>query len=358
MSPLQSWCGFAALCLTMILLPFLPALRTMLRGEPRPPAAEENSDAPLRIETFRHTLQEQFSNLLELARESGPIRGANESGRPFIVLGFNNHLAETLPPSSKRLRSLVLAAGHLDIPGELICDREIFAEGRINIAHNAVVKSVLSHRDIAIGPRARVTRWVRSDRRLDIAEGASVKGWASAGIEIALARRARFEHLAAPRIVFGRQPERSTPSAQTDTIARFDPPSRRGEQLGNGRNLSIPAGHTVKGDLIVSGQLQIGDGCQIFGQLRADKGIHIGNHVQIDGAVYADGPISAGAACMISGPVVSRGALKLGPGSQIGNAESPTTLAADSLLISEGCIAHGTVRARRRGEIIEERTPS
>lgn len=358
MNAIQIWLSFVALLITTLALPLLPALRTVLRGEPRKPEQEREKDAAARVSSFRRMLDEQFANLIQLAREGGPIRGANENGHPFLVLGFNNHLAECLPPGAKRLRSLVLAAGHLDIPGELVCDREIFAEGRINIAHNAIVKSVLSHRDIAIGPRARVTRWVRSDRRLDVAEGASIKGWGSAGIEIALARRARFEHLDAPRIVFGRQAESAARSTQADTFVRFDPPSRRGEQLGNGRNLSVPPGHTVKGDLIVSGQLHIGDGCRIFGQLRADKGIIIGQEVQIEGAVYADGPINIGNDCFISGPMISRSELRLGAGCQIGKRDALSTLAAETLIISEGCIAHGTVHAQRRGEVLDTRSPA
>ncbi|PLK48539.1 hypothetical protein [Uliginosibacterium sp. TH139] len=355
MSPLQAWLAFVALCAFGLLLPFLPALRTLRRPEARNPAPEAEKDAPARIEAFRGMVTQQFAQLLQVVRESEPIQGANESGRPFIVLGFNKHLAECIPPATRRLRSLVLSAGHLDIPGELVCDREIFAEGRINVAHNAVVKSVLSHRDIAIGIRARVTRWVRSDRRLDVAEGGSVKGFASAGIEIALARRTRFEQLEAPRISFGRQPDSPARPALEDPVARFDPPSRRGEQLGNGRNLVIPPGHTVRGDLIVAGLLEIGDGCRIFGQLRADKGIVLGQDVQIEGAVYADGPISTGANCLVSGPLISASSLRLGPCSRVGKPDEPSTLAADELLVSEGCVAYGTVRAGRRGEVIDAR---
>ena len=357
MSPVQTWLIFYGLIIIGLAIPFMPALRTMMRGEPRSTAMDQDIDAPGRIASFRTTLAEQFTGLLKLVREE-PIRGGNENGHPYLLLGYNHHLGESLPPGARRLRSLVLAAGHLDIPGELICDREIFAEGRINIGHNAIVKAVLSHRDIAIGPRARVTRWVRSDRRLDVAEGASLKGLASAGIELAIARRTRFEHLDAPRIVFGRQADSPVQSSLADDFARYTPPSRHGEQLGNGRNLSVPPGHTVKGDLIVSGKLHIGEGCRVFGQLRADKGITIERDVVIEGSVYADGPISTGSDCVISGPIVSRSTLNLGPGCQVGKPEAPSTLAAETLLISESCVAYGTARASRRGEVIDARSHS
>ncbi|MBS1208960.1 MAG: hypothetical protein H6R19_1358 [Proteobacteria bacterium] len=357
MTPLQALLAFIALCLLCLLLPLLPLLRTLWRGTPRPAPPEQQAEASERVEEFRRMVHEQFAHLLHLARDSGPIRGANENGRPFIVLGISNHLAELLPPGSRRLRSLVLAAGHLDIPGELICDRELFAEGRINVAHNALIKSALSQRDIAIGRRARVTRWVRTERRLDVAEGGQLKGWASAAMEIALARRARFEQLRAPRIVFGRLPEDARRPRQPDTVARFDPPLRRNGQPGNGRNLTVPAGHTVKADLLVSGKLVVGDGCRIIGDLRADKSIVIGRDVVIEGAAYADGPISIGPGCLINGPVYSRSEVQLGAASEIGSSTHLSTLVADTLLISEGCIAHGSVWALHHGEVLDERSP-
>ncbi|KAF7597857.1 MAG: hypothetical protein CGU29_16420 [Candidatus Dactylopiibacterium carminicum] len=154
MNQAQGMMIFIGICSVCALLPWLPALRTLSRQATPPPPGNRLLGADVRVGMFRQMISEQFATLLALARDGGPLRGANEKGRPFIVLGFNNHLSEQLPPSARRLRSLVLATGHLDIPGELICDREIFAEGRINIAHNAIVKGALSHRDIALGARA------------------------------------------------------------------------------------------------------------------------------------------------------------------------------------------------------------
>lgn len=336
-----------------LLLPVLPLARTLARGAAPLPTPELIPGLAAQAAEFQRMVSEQFTHLLHLARNSGPIRGANEKGSPFIVLGIANHLAEQLPPGSRHLRSLVLAAGHLDIPGELICDRELFAEGRINIGHNALVRGALSRRDIAVGRHARVTRWVRSDRRIDVAEAGQIRGWASAAQEITLARRGRFEHLLAPRILFGRQPDAPF-SRQADPVARFDPPVRNPLRPGNGRNLKVPPGHVVKGDLLVSGRLFIGDNCHIIGDLRADHSITIGENVIIEGAIYADGTISIGAACVISGPVRSPDEVHLGFHCEIGTQAAPSTLIAGTLLINEGCIAYGSVRALRHGEVITD----
>lgn len=356
MTPTENLLAFSALSLLALLLPILPLLRTALRKPDR--RASLRSQAPAaaaaaaQIEAFRTGIHEQFSHLLQLTRSNGPIRAANDKGQPLLVLGTTHHLADELPPASRRLRSLILSAGHLDIPGELICDREIFAAGRINIGHNSLVKSVLSYRDIAIGRRARITRWVHSDRRLDVAESARLKGWASAAQEITLARRSQFAHLAAPRILFGRQQEKSQ-RPHADTVGRFEP-SRRYEEPGHGRKLSIPAHHSFKGNLLLSGSLHIGDHCHIIGDLRADKAIHIGRNVIIEGAIYADGPIHIGPDCQLSGPLVSRSEIRLGSACEIGSLAQPTSLSANTLFVSESCIAYGSVCAHAHGIVVEK----
>jgi predicted acyltransferase (DUF342 family) len=215
---------------------------------------------------------------------------------------------------------------------------------------------MLTHRDIAIGPRARVTQWVRSDRRLDVAEAAVIKGWASAGIEIVLARRARFRKLQAPEIRFGRQREAADHRAAADTVASFTPPARSGEQPGNGHHLQIPALHTMKGDLVLSGVLTVGDGCHLIGRIRADQGIVLGQDVRIEGALHAGGDILIGQRCVISGPVISTTAIHAESGCVFGSRDEPCTVSAENILIGEACLAHGTLHALRQGEVQPERS--
>lgn len=353
MSDLDILLALPALALLALLLPVLPMLRTLARPAAALPVADPLPEAAAQAAEFQALVSSQFSNLLQLARGKGPIRGANEKGNPFIILGMTNHLAEQIPPGTRHLRSLVLAAGHLDIPGELICDREVFAEGRINIGHNALVRAALSRRDIAVGRRGRITRWVRSDRRIDVAEAGQLRGWASAAQEIMLARRTRFEHLLAPRIVFGRQPDVALPR-QSDSDARFDPPARTRQQPGNGRNLSVPPRHVVKSDLLVSGRLVIGDDCHIIGDLRADGSITIGSNVLIEGSIYAEGSISISAGCVVAGPLCSPDEIHLGFHCAIGTPATPATVLGGTVLINEGCIVYGSVRALHRGEVITD----
>lgn len=335
------------------LLPLLPIIRTWL-GKPQiQPHPGHEHDPSESMKAFGHLVQEQFGALLDLARHSGPIRGANERGLPFIVLGVTTPLVSQIAPKTKRLRNLVLSAGHLEIPDSLVCEREIFAEGNIHIASRSLIRAALSHRNIIVGRRARILRWIYGSQRIEVQETALIKGWAEAGQEIRLARRSQFTHLQAPVILFGRQPVSPRPDRE-DTVARFDPPAYNPAQPCYGRHLDIPARHSVKGDLFVSHHLVIGDHCHIIGDLRSDGSIEIGHSVVIVGSIYAGGTITVGAECFVRGPVISKGELQLGFRCIIGHASEPTTTLASTLLLHEGCVAYGCVHALLHGEVLTD----
>lgn len=341
--------GFGLMGFFSIVLPLIPALRTLKRAPNRAPPQETPLSPQSQCETFRHLIARQFGHLLTVAKTRGTLHGETESKRPYIVLGINSHLANEIPQGIQRLRAMVVAAGHLDIPGELICDREIFAEGKINIGHNTMVKSVLSPRDIAINTKARVTRWVRSDRRIDIAESAWVKGWTNAGVEISLARRARFEHLSAPIISFGRQT--ASKSIETEIVGRYSPKQSDDGETRPIRSIAVPDNHVVKSDLLATDRLVIGNECRVIGDLRAGKHLVIGAFCRIEGAVFSDGTITIQEGCRLSGPIVARGSIFLHTACQIGSTDQPSTLTAPCMKIAEGCVVHGTVLATNRGEV-------
>jgi len=350
--PWETLLELSLLGLCAVALPFIPAARTLLRPPQRAPLKETMLSPQSQCETFRHLVLRQFGHLLVLARTKGSISGETENKRPYLILGIDKHLASEIPPDAQHIRTLVIAAGHLDIPGELICDREIFAEGKINIGYSSMVKCVLSPRDIAVSSRARVTRWVRSDRRLDIAESAWVRGWANAGVEMTLARRARFEHLNAPLISFGRRPENRPPEA--DIIGRYEPPQSRDGNSKGIRSLSVPNQHVSKGNLIATDSLRIGNACRIIGDLRAGRHLVLGAFSSVEGAIYSDGTITVQEGCRLSGPIVAQNSILVHSGCQIGTPEKPTTLTAPRLKIAEGSVAHGTVWATQLGEVFFE----
>jgi predicted acyltransferase (DUF342 family) len=350
---------FLSLAACALLAPLWPALRQW-RSPPPPALALGNgqrSEWDAAARTTQEHVSQNFEKLLELSARDGVIRGAHADGTAFMVLGIKDYLSEQLPPSARHLRMQVIAARHLDIPGELVCDRLIFAQGKLNIAHNAVLKTALAKRDVVIGTRARIRHWVHAEGRVDAAEGALLSGCASAGREINLARRARFEQLTAPLMRFGRcEPLRA--SAAPTQLLPMQPPGNAFIP-GDGRwiidgDMSIPPGHSVNARLVISGSLLIGTGSRLRGDLHVMGDLVIHHDATLNGAVRCNGDMRIGECCRLAGPIVVTGQLSAGSQTVFGSADQLSTVVASDVRLQEGCMAHGAMWAQHRGEVLAD----
>lgn len=350
---------FILLVFGLLLLPLWPALRQW-RSPPPPPFILREGQRDAWDEAARQAqqqVQRSFEKLLQLSARDGVIRGAHDDGTAFMVLGVRDYLAEQLPPSARHLRMQVIAARHLDIPGELVCSRLIFAQGKLNVAHNAILKTALSLRDVALGPKSRIRQWIRAEGRIDVAEGAILQGCASAGREIHIARRARFERLQAPSLSFGRcEPLRA--SAAPAHLLTMQPPNSAFIP-GDGRwiidgDMSVPPGHDVSARLVVSGSLLIGTGSRVRGDIHVTGDLVIHHDATLNGAVRCNGDLRIGECCKLAGPVLVAGQLSAGGQSIFGSPDQLTTVIAGHIKLHEGCMAHGAMWAQRRGEVQPE----
>jgi predicted acyltransferase (DUF342 family) len=355
---LSAWL-FLPLAACALLAPLWPALRQWRL--PPPPALAlghgQRNEWDAAARAAQEHVRQNFAKLLELSSRDGVIRGAHADGTAFMVLGIKDYLAEQLPSSARHLNMQVIAARHLDIPGELVCDRLIFAQGKLNIAHNAVLKTALAQRDVVIGTRARIRQWVHAEGRVDAADGALLSGCASAGYEINLARRARFEQLTAPLIRFGRcEPLRT--SATPTQLLPMQPPGNAFIP-GDGRwiidgDMSVPPGHSVNARLVVSGSLHIGTGSRLRGDLHVMGDLVIHHDATLNGAVRCKGDMRIGECCRLAGPIIVAGQLTAGSQTVFGSADQLSTVIASDVRLQEGCLAHGAVWAQRRGEVLAD----
>lgn len=330
-----------------------PARREWLREQD-----DEASPAPRhedRIDALRTMATQEFSDMLQRVRDNGGVmRGIDLDGEPVLVLGSKQDLASQIEPGTRRIGFGVLTSQRLDVPGELVCERDLFAEGRASVAQSAVVRSLLSLRDVAIGVRARVTGRVHADGRLDVAEGAWLHGEASAGQALALARRTRFVRLHAPVIEFG---TREVPAARPGGTlpeylpgdAQHDAANRRYIVHGD---LSVPAGHRVMADLIVGGRLVVHENCIITGSLRADRSVRLGQGVQVEGGIVSPSDIRIADNCRIDGPVMAGTRLIVGTGCVLGTRGDPVSVSAARMRIATGSVVYGFVSARQAGQVV------
>lgn len=334
-------------------------LAGMLRALWRPAPHHESPDLPMQtvalagIARFKDNLAQEFGSLLALVREDEAIRGSSKRGVPFLMLGGKRYLTEQLPPSAKVLRQWVVAARHLDIPGELSCERPLHAEARLSLAHNASARTAHAGREIVIGPRARIRQWASAGLRVEAAEGAVLYGLVSAGREIVLARQVRFTHLEAPRIQFGRALPRV--SKHTRRRLEIDPPPhvevRQGVWHVNG-DLHLPAGCVIAADLLISGRLVVGQHSLIRGNVHADGAVHMDTDACVEGALFGKADIALGEGCHVLGPLQAGGRLGLDASCSVGTVQAPTTVSAHRLLCAESALVFGAVHARHSGEVL------
>lgn len=355
------WQGsFALLAGGLASLPLWPALREWRHPSETAPEPADHAVGMnwlASVERFQASLQTDFASLLALVRDDEAIRGSSSRGVPFLVLGQKKHLVEQLPASARVLRQWVISARHLDIPGELVCERPLHAESRLNIAHNAIVRSAHARRELVVGARARVRQWAYCSGRLDAAEGAQLLGLAAAGRALTLARQVRFTRLIAPCIHFGRAaPGSLTETPRTQALA---PPSHVREHVHESGqtwhvrgDLMVPAGFRVDADVIASGRIVLGRGSRVRGSLHARGMVHLDAGARVDGTLYGDSDIHLGEDCRVAGSLQSTGRLTLDAGCEIGSAQQSSTVTAHTLRCAESSRVFGAVHARHGGEVV------
>lgn len=104
----------------------------------------------------------------------------------------------------------------------------------------------------------------------------------------------------------------------------------------------IPAGTCWPGALVVMGNLYCGANSVVEGDVKVYGHVQMAPGSALSGAVFASS-LSLDKAAMAFGPVVVQHAVTLAEGAQIGNPESPTSVSAETLTVSDSAHVYGKV---------------
>ena len=343
---------FLILALGWICLPLMPAfLELRLKTDADPLRVVRRSDVDIRhfARGFREFLDTHFSEQLEECRSGGkPINGNLTDGTPFAVLPEGqNQLTESDETSADAPEgNLTISLGNLRLPGEKTYPLEIHCGGSLHAGSGAAFRAVLAEQSMYLGKGCTAFRWLHAGSEIHAEQDCQFFGRVSADRLIRLGDRCRFERLNAPRIEFGQRgtpPEVETGETLVDLNRH---PRLRDHSAGRylfNRMLEIPAGGRVVADIVVAGNLKVGDGAHIVGNLKTHGDLEIGIGVRIEGTVVSGHNLVLGDGCSLDGPVVAEHKAIIGADCTFGSVEHPTTLSARGLKIGRGVVAHGTV---------------
>ncbi|MBU8871446.1 MAG: hypothetical protein KOO60_11330 [Gemmatimonadales bacterium] len=352
MEPILITVLFLIVTLGWICLPMLPALMELrLKTDAEPLQVVRRSDVDIRhfASGFREFLHNNFAVQLEECRRDGkPITGTLTDGTPFEVLPEGHERPQESPDKSAQAteQNLSISLGNRHVPGGKTYPLEIFCSGSLHAGPGASFRAVLAEQSLYMGKNCTAFRWIHAGSEIHAEQDCRLFGRVSANRLIHLGDRCSFERLNAPRIEFGKRgdtPRTEGGGALVDLENHPRLQDHSADRYLFNRKLEIPAGGRVEANIVVAGDLKIGDWAHIIGNLKAQGTLELGVGVRIEGSVISGHNLKLGEGCVLDGPVVAEHKAIIGEDCTFGSFEHPTTLSARGLKIGRGVVAHGTV---------------
>jgi len=352
--------GVMLLFLGWAALPLLPSLlEWWRRSDVKPLRVVRGAEVDIRhfADAFQAWITGHVGEALAMCSAGGPaVEGRLGDGTPYVVLPDGAAPPLDVPPAGPvSCPAVTVAAGRLELPTQALFPLEIFGATDVVVGDGTVCRAVLSHGDLTLGRACWSLRWLHARGALRAGESCALHGRASAGTALRLEPGCRFERLHAPVVAFGERVSSPAPQAALEPWNADDVPDLVEDAAGRWlvrRRLEVPPGRLVTSDIVVTGELVVGDGARIVGSVKGHGDVRLGAGVTVQGAVVSWRDLVMGPGCSIGGPVVAERDARIGAGVELGSAERPTTLTARCLEVEAGSAVHGTVWAHGGGLVL------
>jgi predicted acyltransferase (DUF342 family) len=356
---MSSLLAIIALCTGVVIwttLPLLPALLELYRGQ---------DAAPLNVPPVRHRDLRHFAWTFrdyvrgQLAQMDPAPAAGQQDRRLKLPDGTEVHIVSAKTPyvpdlvnrrkSASRERVLV-SHEQLAIPDGVKELGEIYATGTLVGGSDCVYRAVFCEGNVDLGDRSVVLRWIHAEGAMHARVGSQLVGRTTAEGSLQVDEGCYFERLSAPRIQFGAEaaPQAATPdvamAAESQRLSASDLALQRVDG-----DYAIPARTRLAGDLIVHGNVTVGEDCVLLGSLKAKKLAEIGRGTQVNGSIIAVGNLYVAPDCVIQGAIIGESDIFIDQRARIGSTAAPTTVTAERIYVAPGVVAHGLIWARRQG---------
>jgi predicted acyltransferase (DUF342 family) len=349
--------AIAALCTGVTVwaaLPLLPAFIELYRRQDVVPL-----NVPPALRDLRHfawVFRDYVRGQLALI---GPAPSDRQDRRLQFSDGTTLHVVNAITPyvtdianrrrAAKRER-VVVSTGPLVVPDGVKELGSVYVAGELVGGSACVYRDVFCEGNVELGARSVVLRWIHAEGGLHAGGDSQLLGRTTAGATLQVDDGCRFERLYAPRILFGTEAEQggSGPYVSTPEERQISSASEVALQRVVG-DYAIPAHTRVAGDLIVHGNVSVGDHCLLLGSLKARKLAAIGRGTRVNGSIIAMGNLYVAPDCVVQGALVGESDIFIDERTRIGSEAEPTTVTAERIYVAPGVVSHGVIWARRQG---------
>ncbi|KAA0895224.1 polymer-forming cytoskeletal protein [Oryzomonas rubra] len=343
---------FLTLTFLWLLFPLIPSLLEFVRPtdiDPLKVVSRDSGDIAFFANNFRNyflTQAEKFDFTTIQDTELSKL----PDGSPFIRIRGN---VWNQKHASAPVDYIVIAGPETTLPDDVTFLREVYGVGGLTGGVGCAYRAILADKSLTLLEQSIVLRWVHSIGKLTVQEGSILHGRASSDEELCLAIGVTFEWISAPVIFVGKTEIHSDTSPMQLRRVVFNQVGLKVMADGTYRfegDISIPANSLFTGNIVVSGQINVGYGAHVKGSMKAYKDIKVGGNCKIDGSVVTRLTINIEKLCIIQGPLIAEAGISIGQGSIIGSKEKHSTVSAPSVTIYSGAVIYGMVVAQHIGQ--------
>lgn len=338
--------AFALLLLALIAwmaLPLLPAFMELLRPRDAAPLSAVGNDAG-KLTYFADSFTKRAQREGLLGTMVPPRLG---DGTPVL----SHSQAAPLVKQRKPIEDMVVLMDSTPLPEDCELATEVLARLTVRGSNGVVYRALLGQRDVYLGERSTVLRWVHAKGRLEVANNCRLLGRATAERTIVLGTNVTFERLEAGVIRVTDVETAEAPVLPTGAYERFVP--SYGKQLAPAYwridgGLPITAGSAFIGSAIATGSIVVNDGARVTGSLKAHDEIIVRSGAVVTGSLSARKRITLERGARVSGPIISEEAIVV-EAVVVGSSTKPTTVTAPVVRLLPGATIYGAVMASENG---------
>lgn len=341
--------GLLLLTAGWFLLPLIPALRELFAPTDTAPldvVGRDAGDVAFFARRFRTYLVKQ----LELLPAGA---GSDQTGRlpdGTALARIERHPERLGQEAQDRV---VVVEAPVALPGGETFLREVYARDVLRGGPGSVYRAVLGERDVTLGERSRVLRWIHAVGPLEVQNQSELSGRTSSDTAVELGAGITFERIGAPIIATaGRAAPAPSGRIVENRPAPWSLPAESrpvGDHIRVSGELNVPSAVTLDRHLVVDGSFRLGQDGQVLGSVKAHGDATLDRRSRVDGSLVSRRGIIIREECLVAGPVVAEESVEIGDGTTIGSPDAPTTVTAPSIMLGRGVTIYGQVVATRVG---------